>query len=92
MSAMQQKRSRTGKKTPKTRKRHRQESAKQQKVVNISNLQKKTMKSIVKPPQKIRQSSKYTCNAKIQTIKQAHVQIIVQYTCVNRMQKAKIQQ
>ena len=29
------------KKTPKTRKRHRQESAKQQKVVNISNLQKK---------------------------------------------------
>jgi FixJ family two-component response regulator len=42
------------KKTPKTRKRHRQESAKQQKVVNISNLPKKTMKSIVKPPQKIR--------------------------------------
>ena len=92
MSAMQQKRSRTGKKNTKTRKRHRQESAKQQKVVNISNLQKKTMKSIVKPPQKIRQSSKYTCNAKIQTIKQAHVQIIAQYTCVNRMQKAKIQQ
>ena len=38
---MQQKRRYTAQKTSKTRKRHRQEFAKQQRVVNISNLSKK---------------------------------------------------
>ena len=79
-------------KTRKTKKCHGQEPANIKKVINLSNLPKKTNKQDTKGLQKIRQASDYIYNVKKQKSKHSNKQTIPQDGYVNMVQNAKLKQ
>ena len=62
------------------------ETCKKAKCVKVSNFAKKTINKRTKPPQKIRQAGKCTCNDKMQKNKRIHQHAIAQYRCAHTIQ------